>query len=86
MDNWITMHNLKILRGQQSKIHLKEKDKIYKCETCDKEFKNNNGLKKHFNTVHEGLKNYKCYFCESFFGTPHRLKCHMKRVHEEEKN
>ena len=50
MDNWITMHKLKILR-QQSQILLKEKDKIYKCEICEKEFKNNDGLNKHFKVV-----------------------------------
>ena len=41
------MHDLKILQRQQNKIvNLKERDKIYKCETetCDKEFKNNYGL------------------------------------------
>ena len=89
MDNWITMHDLKILQRQQNKIvNLKERDKIYKCETetCDKEFKNNYGLKRHLKIGHQGLKTHKCNFCESFFSTSDQLKAHIQRVHEENKN
>ena len=60
------MDNLKILR-QQNQILFKEKDKIYKCEICDKEFKNNNALKKHFNNVHNFVKEHQCNICQKVF-------------------
>ena len=86
MDNWITMHKLKILR-QQSQILLKEKDKIYKCEICEKEFKNNDDLKKHFNVVHNNLvkEHHQCNICQKVFRHHGKLTSHMKIAHENQK-
>ena len=42
-DDWISMHDLKKLRQIKNPL---------KCEICDKEFKTNNGLKNHFNRIH----------------------------------
>ena len=52
-DGWITLHNLKLLKKKSEKI-LKEKDSKTKnkCEICDKQFKNNNGLMRHRNLAH----------------------------------
>ena len=40
-------------------------------------------LKKHINSVHEGLKNHKCNLCDKAFSQPSDLKFH---IHEGQKN
>ena len=49
MDDWISMHDLKILKKQSQ---MEERDKIYKCENCDQEFGNKEHLQKHHNSYH----------------------------------
>ena len=49
------------------KLRQKQKNPS-KCEICDKEFKSNNGLKKHFNMVHMLMKEHQCHICDiSYF-------------------
>jgi len=38
-----------------------------KCEICDKEYKNNRGLKNHFNIIHNLEKEHQCNICQKFF-------------------
>ena len=57
-----TMDNKKKLRRNQ--ISLDERSNIHKCEICDKEFKNNDGLKKHINVVHNFEKEHQCVICQ----------------------
>ena len=46
-----------------------------KCEICDTEFKNNNGLRRHFNIVHKLLKEHQCNICQNAF----KLQCQLGR-------
>ena len=53
-----------------------------KCEICDKEFKNNNGLKKHFNNIHgNSEKEHQCNICQKLFDIQSQLTNHVKNVH-----
>ena len=47
----LSMNNLK---------KLEENQILFKCEICDKGFKNSNGLKRHFKVVHSLEKEYQC--------------------------
>ena len=78
MDYYARLKN--ITKAAKKIANHKERDKIYKCETetCDKEFKNNYGLKRHLKIGHQGLKTHKCNFCESFFSTSDQLKAHIR--------
>ena len=40
------------------------------------------GLKRHFKTLHEKLKEYKCEVCEKEFGQLSSLQTHVKIVHK----
>ena len=44
----------------------------YKCEICEKMFKNNNGLRNHFNIVHAFVKgiDHQCNICQKVFELP----------------
>ena len=55
-----------------------------KCDICDKEFKTNYGLKKHFNITHNLEKEYQCNICQKVFKIQSQLTVHMK-VHETKK-
>ena len=70
------MSDLKTLG--QNKISLK-------CEICDKEFKNNNGLRRHFNIVHNCVKEHQCNVCQKVFKIHSELSLHLKNVHERKK-
>ena len=86
MDGWITMHNLKKLREQSQIILPKEKDKIYKCESCGKSFRQSNNLNIHIKRIHEGQRNYKCDSCGKSFPESGKLKKHIKTIHEGQRN
>ena len=53
-----------------------------KCKFCEKEFPTDSKMKKHVESVHEGLKQYKCRQCDKAFGDDGNLKRHIKSVHE----
>ena len=40
---------------------------MYKYESCGKEFKKNDSLKKHFNFVHSLVKEHQCNICQKLF-------------------
>ena len=65
----------------------------YKCEQCDKSYKDKQYLRKHVKRVHEEgikikVKNeikveiINCEFCEKAFNTKVKLRRHIKKVHE----
>ena len=52
-----------------------------KCEICDKEYKNNKGLKNHFNIIHNLEKEYCCNICQKIFNVQGELTVHLKSIH-----
>ena len=70
----------------QNQIPYNVKTEIYKCEICDKEFKNNNGLKIHINVVHNLVKEHQCNICQRVFKLQSQLTSHVKNAHENKKN
>ena len=58
---------------------------VYKCEICDKEFKKNNGLKRHVKVVHNFVKEHQCNICQKVFMLQTQLNSHVKIVHENKK-
>ena len=55
--------------------------KKIKCRICDKKFVQSK-LKRHVQTVHEGIKHHQCQFCDKKFGQPEDLKKHVETAHE----
>ena len=53
----------------------------FKCEICDREFKNNNGLRCHFNGAHKMVRELKCNICQSVFNLQSKLTSHVKNAH-----
>ena len=52
------------------------------CHICDKKFPKQSKLKKHVETVHEGIKNHQCEICVKKFGRLSDLNRHVKEVHD----
>ena len=55
----------------------------YKCEQCEKAFRDAWHLKEHVSSVHEGLKSLQCKFCGKAFGYVSNLSRHLKVYHSE---
>ena len=64
---------------QDGKVDL---DKPHKCTLCDARYAKNFHLKRHIETVHEGLKPHKCSICNKGFAELCNLKHHIATVHE----
>ena len=62
-----------------------ENEKIFKCESCIKQFDKKYSLKRHIRSVHEGIKDHKCHNCEKTFSRSSDVNRHIKNVHEEKK-
>ena len=60
-------------------------EQIYKCEICDKEFKNNASLKRHTNIVHQLVEEHRCNLCQKVFKIKSKLTSHVKAAHENKK-
>ena len=45
------------------------------------EFKNNNGLRCHFNGAHKMVRELKCNICQSVFNLQSKLTSHVKNAH-----
>ena len=56
-----------------------------KCEICEKDFKSNEGLRKHFNNVHNYSEEHQCNICQKNFKLHAKLILHVKIVHENKK-
>ena len=61
---------------------LGEKQIPLKCEICDKEFKNKNGLRVHFKNAHNFLREHQCNVCQKVFQMRSQLSLHLKIVHD----
>ena len=66
------MNDLKKLRQNQITI---------KCEICDKEFKNNIGLRQHIKNTHNFVKEHQCNICQKVFQLRKQLISHGNKKH-----
>ena len=57
-------------------------EKPHKCNLCDARYAKNFHLKRHIETVHEGLKPHICSICNKGFAELCNLKHHIATVHE----
>ena len=48
----------KTTEERQLKNHIKSAHEGHKCDSCDKSFTHSTFLKRHYQTVHQGLKDY----------------------------
>ncbi|KAI4471569.1 zinc finger protein [Holotrichia oblita] len=60
--------------------YAKEKERKYKCETCQKRFLGSNDLRKH-NRIHTNEKPYVCHDCNRGFRQAGSLKNHIASQH-----
>ena len=76
-------------RVQQLKTHIrfihrnegKSSDYNNVCPKCDKTFSNDYKVKRHIQTVHEGVKNWQCTICPKRFSEKKDLGRHVRGVH-----
>ena len=76
-------------RVQQLKTHIRfihrneGKSSEYNnvCPKCDKTFSNDYKVKRHIQTVHEGVKNWQCTICPKRFSEKKDLGRHVRGVH-----
>ncbi|MGQ0794921.1 MAG: C2H2-type zinc finger protein [Nitrosopumilaceae archaeon] len=59
-------------------IHLFKK---FKCEKCDKKFKQQEELMQHEQVVHERDSLYDCKECNEFFSSMEQMRSHLQRYH-----
>ena len=57
-------------------------EKPHKCSVCSTKFQTSAHLKRHVETVHEGLRPHKCTTCNKGFAELCNLKTHVATVHE----
>ena len=71
------------LRCHMGSSHLnKKKKKEYKCQFCEKVFKQDSSYKEHIMVKHEKKKPFNCNLCTRSYGTIFKLRIHKKLVHE----
>ena len=73
-------------KKEPEKQKKKEREKP-KCLDCGATFAYKSDLKKHFKSVHEGIKSFVCNYdlCDSRFARRYHLKLHVSAVHEKSK-
>ena len=71
--------SLKIRTGIRSKT-VNSSGKIFKCDSCLKEFTNRNSFRQHVKATHQGLK-HKCELCEATYTYKTHLQDHMNEKH-----
>ena len=52
------------------------------CDLCQQNLSSPYHLKRHFNTVHEKIKNHTCESCDQSFARAEHLRRHQKTVHD----
>ena len=57
----------------------------WKCDLCEKHFRNKGDVKRHVKSVHEKKLDFKCDQCERAFSRSHVLKRHTELVHDPNK-
>ena len=54
----------------------------YTCDICEKRFTSINGLRSHFKSIHEKIKDIECLICEKRFTDKSILNSHISNIHE----
>ena len=75
------MENERVENFDKSIVQEKRKD----CTICKKVFKRPYLLKKHVESVHEGIRPFKCESCDAKFSYERDKKNHISSVHKGEK-
>ena len=52
------------------------------CPKCSKTFKTPSKMRRHFSSVHEGLRPFNCKVCDKTFAQKEHMNVHMKNAHE----
>ena len=63
-------------------IHELNGKKLNICSYCGKGFAEKQQMKRHSETVHEGIKKYTCDLCPMAYGQSHELKKHKLKIHQ----
>jgi len=61
-------------------INLYQSNKL--CPKCSKTFKTPSKMRRHFSSVHEGLRPFNCKVCDKTFAQKEHMNVHMKNAHE----
>ena len=69
--------------GKKNKIQstMPEEIKKFECQICEKYFENEQSLKTHIESVHEGIK-FQCEICGKEYSDKSNLKRHISSVHK----
>ncbi len=54
---------------------------VYKCENCDRVYKNKQYLREHIEIKHSAMQSLKCVECDKHFSNKYSLKGHVLQVH-----
>lgn len=70
-------------RKENKEADLFDQSKIFVCSYCDRRFKRQEHLKRHFRSLHTSEKPYECPNCQKKFSRTDNLNQHLK-VHKQE--
>ena len=81
-DEFSLEHEMRKLLGLDFSKDIKEEVDVTKfhCDKCDKIFYNKANLKRHSQSVHEGVR-FTCEQCPASFSFHDALRSHMKHIH-----
>lgn len=75
----LSFKNLKGMKQHMGKVHCKEEEKQYICESCSKKFKNKYAIRLHGRQVHDKSTRVQCEKCGTYLYNRYMLKKHMDR-------
>ena len=61
--------------------HKKVKLELHKCDFCEATRKIYEIMKRHVETIHEGIRKFKCDLCDKAYGKKAILKEHIESIH-----
>lgn len=70
-------------RKEDKAADMVDETKIFVCEHCDRRFKRQEHLKRHFRSLHTGEKPFECKICQKKFSRTDNLNQHL-RIHRQE--
>ncbi|GEQ67444.1 hypothetical protein JCM33374_g1109 [Metschnikowia sp. JCM 33374] len=70
-------------RKEDKAADMEDQSKIFVCGFCDRRFKRQEHLKRHFRSLHTAEKPYDCHICQKKFSRTDNLNQHLK-VHKQE--